>query len=939
MPFRKLNNLIGWAVCFAACTVYLMTMEAGGSFWDCGEFISCATKVQIPHPPGAPLFVLLGRLFVYVLPTNPARAVNTLSALASGFTILFLFWTITHFARKCITDVPTIMLAGVVGALAFAFSDSFWFSAVESEVYGLSSFFTALTIWAALKWEDSNDDRWIVLVFFLIGLGAGVHELSILTIPTVVMIYYFRRWKATWMGGILAFLAACVVTGFVQIVVLQKTIFWGSDLDVFFVDHWGLPLFSGFATFFALIGAAILIPRKNLALWCLAFLLLGYSTYVTPMERSNAEPAIDMYKVDNPVNLSGYLGRDQYGDYPLIRGQQFTARPRRYVQDGNQYAYLNGKYEITGQNENPVYDAADKMWLPRIWDNSNDQSHADFYAEWLGIGKDSTGAYSRAPNQWDNLTWFLTYQLNWMYWRYFFWNFSGRQNDLEGFGNPRDGNIITGINPLDRIWLGDQKAIPESAHTGRNRLFALPLLLGMLGFLFQCRRKPGDWIVVGALFFFTGLAIVLYLNQPGNQPRERDYAFVGSYYAFSIWIGLGVCMAGRLARWFCLFVPILMAFQEWPDHDRGHKTLPLSIATDYLQSCAPNAILFTFGDNDTYPLWYAQEAMGVRPDIRVINTNLLGFDWCIDKLRRRVNDSDPIDPIWTQEQVAGERRDVIYATEDTGMTDLEKMMREAGDTYSSHLVSVPVDTALVRRNGTVDPGDAIETRLTFRIPHSALEKGDAVLLNIIAANHWKRPIYFTYPDEDLGFGGYLRQDGLTYRLVPVLNDPVHIAWMQDKLLNVFTFGNARRPGVYFDEENRHHLLTLRQACVNLASALLNAGHSSDAAKVLEKCDRNMDPGNMPYGMCSRYGNYHNRTSERFAALAYAAGDVELARKVSASLRLDCTQQITYYASLPSWRKPPGNSLEYEAQTAGDILKNLDSLQKKFDSGPQAGRLR
>ena len=996
MQFRKVNNVVGWIVGGIACLVYLMTREATGSFWDCGEFIASATHVQIPHPPGAPLFILLGRLCVLLSPANPAMGVNTLSALGSGFSILFLFWTVTHFARKMYnkpvlssTEVFTIMAAGAVGALAYTFSDSFWFSAVEGEVYGMSGFFTAIVFWTVLKWENRADepgsDKWIVLLFFLIGLSVGVHLLSLLTIPAVVMVYYFRRYTVTWKGTALAFLIGCALTGFVQTVVIQKTVYWASDLDVYFVNRLGLPFFWGFAFFYMVLAVGIFAGLRlarakslgflRLGLWCLTFLLIGYSSYITTMERSNADPAIDMYNVDNPVSLAGYLGRDQYGDFPLIYGQNFTAEPH-YVVDGDRYAKGKDRYVVAGKREHAEFDSDDEMLFPRVWDNTNDQEHADFYAQWLGIGKvrdPRTGreAYERAPTQWDNLTWFLTYQFDWMYWRYFAWNFIGRQNDLQGYGNPRDGNWITGINFIDKLWLGDQRKMPQSARTlnkAFNPLYGLPFLLGLLGFFAQYRAGRRDWVVNGVLFFFTGLAIILYLNQPGNQPRERDYAYTGSFYAFAVWIGLGVCLVTRwlerafkgragaawLAAALCLgAVPALMAAREWDDHDRSHKTLALSMATDYLQSCAPNAILFTFGDNDTYPLWFAQEAMGVRPDVRVVNTSLLGIDWYINQLRYKINQSDPIDPLWSADQIAGDKRDVIYAwslvsrdAPPDAYTDLETMMKEAGSddpafsaqtqdgrtysTFPSHLVSLPVDTGVVRRNGTVDPADSVVSPVQFRIPSSAIQKGDAAILGIIAANHWKRPIYFTIPYGDLGFDGYLRQDGLTYRLVPVHGQAVHLDWMKDKLLNVFTFGNAERPGVYFDEENRRHLLTLRNAYTALASGLLNAGRAADARTVLERCDRGMDQGNMPYGMCSRYGNYHNSASEKFAEAAYQAGDLPLARKVDTAVRIDCIEQVHYYDALPTWRKTPGNYLGYESQMAGQLLGQLDSLRARYE---------
>jgi hypothetical protein len=954
MSFKVVNNTIGWFTGILASIVYLSTMEASGSFWDCGEFISCATHVQVPHPPGAPLFILLGRIFTTCTPADPAKGVNTLSALASGMTILFLFWTITHFAQKITKNTTLIISAGLVGSLAYAFSDSFWYSAVEAEVYGLSSFFTALIVWLAIKWENRADqagaDRWIVLLFFLIGLSTGVHLLSLLTIPALVLLYYFRKFQPTWKGGLLALFIGCLITGIAQILILETTVSWASSLDIYFAGKLHLPVCSGFTTLYATItilitvGIATIRRRQvQLTLWSLGFLFLGCSTYITPMIRAHAYPAINMYQVDNPLSLSGYLSRDQYGEVPLIKGQVYTANGH-YVDDGNQYVPSNKGYELVGKRQKLIYDPADQIWFPRVWDNST----SDFYASWLGI--------SGKPGMADNLNFFITYQLNWMYWRYFLWNFAGRQNDLEGFGSPRDGNWITGIPVIDHLLYGPKP--PDSIstqHKGNNPLYCLPLLLGILGFIYQYKQKKTDWIVISTLFFFTGIAIILYLNQPGDQPRERDYAYVGSFYAFAIWIGMGVLLVEDIVRrlikptWatiaaglICLgAVPVLMASKEWDDHDRSQKTLPLSLATDFLESCAPHAILFTFGDNDTYPLWYAQEAMHIRPDIRVINTSLLNMDWYINQVRRAVNESAPIDPIWTSEQVAGDRRDVLgYSPTQTpdSFQDLETMMRQVGLSdslnasfipFPSCLVSLPVDTALVRQNGTIHAGDSAQKELRFAIPKHYLVKSDAIILNIIASNHWKRPIYFTESYEGLGFSPYLRQDGLTYRLIPLRDKPINQDWMTDKLLHVFTFGNAGKPGVYFDEENRRNLLFIREAYIDLAQSLLSSGRTLEARQVLETCDKGISSQNMPYGMCSRYGNEQNQASLRFAQAAYACKDTTLALKVVAELKKDCTQQVQYYQSLPAYHRLTGSYLGYELQTARQILETLDKMKPPF----------
>ena len=796
MNFKEVNNIVGWAVLLFASTVYILTAEANGSFWDCGEFVSSCFKVQIPHPPGAPLFVLMGRFFIILFGNNPltaAKAVNVMSATASGFTILFLFWTITHFARRILnlkTDAVLttaqawqIMGAGVVGALAYCFSDSFWYSAVEGEVYACSSFFTAIVFWAVLKWDNHADepgaDRWLVLIFFLIGLSIGVHLLSLLDIAAVVMVYYFRRRDTfdyklirKWFliiisaGGVLAmigafwsssaenailekygpqlqqafgedvalsdstlaglmllgtlvgvglllliekltkekkeyyggmyifFIIGAVLTGVVQIGVIQYSIAGAGALDKLMVNSFHAPFFVGFTLFFVLVAIVAwwllsYANKKNwsylrLGVWCVTFMLIGYSSYVTTMIRSNADPAVDMYNVDNPISLVGYLGRDQYGDFPLLYGQKFTASPIQTIETGEKFQKSKDSYISIGKDLRYVYLPKDKMILPRVWDASNEQYHADYYANYLEIGKykNKQGQdqwEDDRPNQVDNVKFFVGYQFYWMYFRYFGWNFIGKQNDNQGMnlGNARDGNWISGIPVVDNLIYGDQSQMPDSLKNNKahNVLFGLPFILGILGLIYQYKKRGDDTMSNFLLFFYTGFAIILYLNQAGMQPRERDYAYVGSFYAFAVWIGLGVMMvtewiqkkanattAAIVATVICfLAVPVIMGQQEWDDHDRSNKTLARDLAKDYLESCAPNAILFTFGDNDTYPLWYAQEVEGIRRDIRVINYSLLGIDWYINQLRYKVNKSDAIDVMFTPEQIEGRKRDyVVY---------------------------------------------------------------------------------------------------------------------------------------------------------------------------------------------------------------------------------------------------------------------------------------
>jgi hypothetical protein len=1225
MNFRKVNNLTGWAVFLIAMATYMLTREARGSFWDCGEFVASAAKVQLPHPPGAPMFVLLGRFFIILFGDNAltaANAVNLMSAIASAATILFLFWTITHFARKMFVSTGdnltgsqmfTTMAAGVVGGLAYTFSDSFWFSAVEGEVYALSSFFTALVFWAMLKWEHADEqagddagararsDRWIIFLFFMMGLSIGVHLLNLLSIPAVVMIYYFRRhyksapfkidsesftkdkvllWTAIvtigliallvianlaneesdLMGvamvfGIIGFIVAlvriymkykaignvvsaffigCIITGIVQVGVIQYSMKGAGLFDVFFVNSFGMPFFSGFTIYFIALAAVIIwalrFNEKNvtrqkmmiwfiifillsavpffmsagsggakfakflliaaaaslsgyffkatalrllkLSLWCYVFIMIGYFMYFTALIRSNANPAIDMNNVDNPISLVYYLSREQYGEAPLVYGPHFVANYKQDASSPNGIAmkkgemkYVRGKdkngknkYIPMGTADKPTYESGDMQLFPRIWDSSNDQDHANFYGRWLSLAQDQQTGKWAPPTYRDNFEWFFTYQMNLMYWRYFMWNFAGKQNDIQGLGNPRDGNWISGYSFIDNARLGDQAQIPDSIkhNKANNKLFMLPFILGIVGFIYQFFRNRRDWIVSFLLFFFTGIAVVLYLNQPGNQPRERDYAYVGSFYVFAIWIGLAVVAFVRMAReqadklgfkqvllygsvltfvisimstlrgsfggmiltaafitalyaaitavvtliirgvsgggknaalanisatLLCLITPVIMAQQEWDDHNRSSKTLAPDLAKDYLESCAKNAIIFTFGDNDTYPLWYAQEVEGVRPDIRIINNSLLGIDWYINQLRYKVNEADSVNVIWTPEQIEGHNREYLRYQADARAGDrfypLEYIMkdvlgqpvidpetgRDVGpDFYPVKKFSLPVDTVLVRKNGTVNPNDVVYPELQFEIPtrgnNTPLVKNDLIVLNIIAANKWQRPIYFTSPFGELGFAQFLRKDGLAYRLVPVQNSFPQQNWeieralteaenkyrtrlggtqirdnntdtMFANLMGKFAFGNAGKKGVYFDEENRRHLLNIRSVYAEAAGNMADMGRKEDAQKLLDKVEAGIDPENLPYAMVSRF-NSHNQTGIVYLEAAYKAGKMDLAEKIRLVVRKDLEQQKKYYDYMQRDQPNLYTSLAGTEVFLNDVMLDvLIAVEKKY----------
>jgi hypothetical protein len=960
MKYNSVNNLLGWIVCIIACTVYLMTMEPTVSLWDTGEFIAAADTIGIPHPPGAPLFILIGRFFIILFGDSPhtaAIAMNSLSALASGFTILFLFWTITHFARKMVQrngeelnrhQVFTIMSAGAVGALAYTFSDSFWYSAVEGEVYALSSFFTALAFWSILKWEQQADqpraDRWLIFIFYLMGLSIGVHLLNLLAIPAIVMVYYFKRFKITRKGIFLALVASLMIFGFVMKFIIQLSTRTAAWFDLRFVNDMGLPFFSGFIFFFVLVAIGIVLALRyairkryyylKLGLLSTAFMIVGYSTYFTTMVRSNANPGVDMFNVDNPVSLKGYLGREQYGDWPILYGPDFTDRAP-YVPNGDKYVKSKNKYMVAGKDYREDWGNTPSSHLfPRMYKSSNERGDVDLYRSYTGL------AEGERPTLKDNLRYFITYQSGWMYWRYFMWNFAGKQNDLQGFGNPRDSNFISGISFIDNAMLGDQSKMPETiSKTSRanNKLYMLPLALGIAGLLFQFARKRSDLFVNMLLFLSTGMAIVFYLNQSGYQPRERDYAYVGSFYAFAIWIGLGVlwvnnifqkmvnrpALSGYAAALLCfLAVPLLMAQQEWDDHDRSGKTLALDMAKNYLESCPKDAILFTFEDTDTYPLWYAQEVEGIRPDVRVMVSTLIGTDWYSNSLRYKINESAPFDMVFTEEQYAGDRLNIAYYSNLAGYDqdkyyDLRTVLRdvvasddkqhtqlsENGDLihlFPVRKFSVPVDPALASDKSLVLPGQNMVSELQIDLGQvNYVLKDDLTMLSVIAANNWKRPICFTNIGSlgSYGITKYTRLDGLVYRLVPVENPGVNNDVAYNTVLNKFAFGGAHKKNVYFDGDNRRSLNIAKRGLVTVAASLANAGRKEEAKKLLQKYDQQVRTDNVPYAMAATQGNFHNIVSMQYLEACYLSGEMTIARKVNAALKKDLKQQLDYYRSL------------------------------------------
>ncbi|MBU2269498.1 MAG: DUF2723 domain-containing protein, partial [Bacteroidetes bacterium] len=666
MTYKRINNLLGWLSFLIASIVYISTLEPSASYWDCGEFISAAYKLQIVHQPGAPLFLMIGKIFSLFAsdPTKVAYCINISSALASGATIMFLFWSITALARKVVlkyktaedsTDLILIMGAGLVGALAYAFSDSFWFSAVEAEVYAMSSLSTAIVFWAILKWDAHADepfaDKWLLFIAYVMGLSIGIHLLNLLAIPAIALVYYLRRTKKTTNRGVLtAIMVGIIILAIIQYGIIQYLIKIAANFDLLFVNSFGLGFGSGVIFFIALmLGLTIYLiiysikkkkPILNMVMLSFVLIIFGYSSFVMIVVRAKANPTLNNSNPDNAFSFLSYLNREQYGDRPLAYGQYFDSKPVETKDNGNIYRKGDTKYEIAGKKQSYVYDR--NTIFPRMY--SDDSNHPAVYRDWMNLGPQESPTFA------TNLGWFATYQVGFMYMRYFLWDFAGRQNDSQGIGNYTDGNWLSGIKFLDALRLGNQSDLPESIIKNKsyNQLFFLPLILGLIGAFWHFKVAQKDAGIVALLFFFTGLAIVIYLNQTPSQPRERDYAYVGSFYAFAIWIGLGVFaisswmrkflnpkMAAILASSICLLAaPVLMASQEYDDHDRSQKTTARDFAKDYLASCAPNAILFTYGDNDTYPLWYVQEVENFRPDIRIVNLSLFDTDWYINQLRR-----------------------------------------------------------------------------------------------------------------------------------------------------------------------------------------------------------------------------------------------------------------------------------------------------------------
>ncbi len=934
--FNLWNRLTSLFVLAAAAFTYLMTIEPTASFWDCGEFIASSYKLEVGHPPGNPVFQLFARFFsMFADASHAALAVNAMSAVLSAFTIFFLYLTTVFLAKRVVKPAAdgtysmskaiAIFGSGAVGALAYCFSDTFWFSAVEGEVYAMSSLFTAIVFWAMTKWyeqaDEPNSNRWIVLISFLMGLSIGVHLLNLLTIPALVFMFYYRK-RENGNYSFREFVRIFAVSVVILAVILYGIIPYlpktAAYFDLFFVNVLGLPFNTGAAFFMILLlglcfwGLFRTMKKQqvfvNTVLLCFTVIVIGFSLFSIVIIRSCAKTPTNEYQPDNPFTLVRYLGREQYGSNPLIYGQYFGAQYD--IEPGIYWAPLeedgkDGRYIKADGPGKITYDPAGKMLFPRMWSNA-DQSYIDFYKSYMGRGgKTVSGSEHKKPTFFQNLSFFFDYQMNWMYWRYFMWNFAGRQNDIHS-PSPGDifiGNWECGIPAIDNFRLGDQSDAPDylKNNKGKNHYYMLPLLLGLIGLFFQFDRdKRGCWLTF-LMFFMTGIAIVIYLNQPPYQVRERDYAYAGSFYAFSIWIGLavaavftwiesyrskkgasnesGAVIAATVVSLLFLGVPVLMASENWDDHNRSNRYTAVEMAENYLNSVGKNGILVTHGDNDTFPLWYAQEIEGVRTDVRIVNTSLLGTDWHIDQMKYAVNESAPLDLSVGQRQYLYGTNEIVYLydTRDTVfmLSDVMRIFRHPEakldlvggrkvDYIMSRKFAIPVNKENVIKYGILDEkyADIIPEYIVLTIPKDKnyLTKPELFMLDFLSNYKWDRPLHLLSMGGDINVGlkDYLMYEGFSYKFVPVKNKTrstdIGFADAEDlyyKMKNVYKWDALKRDDYFADYQNFYTfcgVLSQRQIFVNVAKEMLKAGDMKRAVEILDMCQENVPEETYPLDM-------------------------------------------------------------------------------------------
>ena len=1060
--YKTVNNLVGWITFLIAATVYCMTIEPTASFWDCPEFITTAYKLEVGHPPGAPFFMLTANLFTQFVsdPALVAKMVNYMSALMSGACILFLFWSITHLVRKLvITDetnitrgqLITVMGSGLVGALAYTFSDTFWFSAVEGEVYAYSSMFTAIVFWLILKWEDvayqPHSDRWIILIAYLTGLSIGVHLLNLLCLPAIVLVYYYKKVPgANAKGSLLALAGSMVLVAAVLYGIVPGVVKVGGWFELLFVNSLGMPFNTGVIVYVALLAAAIIwgiyesyneksrtrmnlsflltiamlgIPfyghgasaviigilvlgvlaaylfasklnekirmsarTMNTALLCTMMIMVGYSSYALIVIRSVANTPMDQNSPEDIFTLGEYLGREQYGTRPLFYGPAYSSKVALDVEDGYcvpRQKSTDTKYvrkEKTSPDEKDSYvelpgrveyEYAQNMLFPRMYSSA----HTAYYKSWQDITGydvpyDQCGEMLMVnmPTQWDNIKFFFSYQLNFMYWRYFMWNFAGRQNDIQSSGEIEHGNWITGIPFIDNLLYGDQNMLPQELkdNKGHNVFYCLPLILGIIGLFWQAwRGQKGiqQFWVVFFLFFMTGIAIVLYLNQTPGQPRERDYAYAGSFYAFAIWIGMGVAGIVHLLRNYmkevpaaaltsavCLLVPIQMASQTWDDHDRSGRYVARDFGQNYLMSLqeSGNPIIYTNGDNDTFPLWYNQETEGFRTDARTCNLSYLQTDWYIDQMKRPAYDSPALPITWDRtEYMEGQNEyvpirpdfkkqiDKAYKAAEEEVLNgknpeaLNNIRAQFGDNpyelknilkywvrtkdgqavIPTDSIVVKIDKEAVRRSGMMIPealGDSIPDYMHISLkdekgnPKRALYKSELMMLEMLANANWERPIYMAITvgtDNQLNMREHFIQEGLTYRFTPfdteALGATIDSEKMYDNLMNKFKFGGIDKPGIYIDENTMRMCYTHRRIFAQLITQLMKEGKKDKALAALEYAEKMIPAFNVPYDV-------QNGALE-MAEAYYQLGNNTKADQIIDELANKSVEYLTWYLSL------------------------------------------
>jgi len=1043
--FKLVDNTLGWVVFIIAAFVYCSTIEPTASFWDCPEFISTGYKMEIGHPPGAPFFMLTANLFSHFAsdPSQVARMVNTMSALLSATCIMFLFWTITHLTRKLIlndwseiTTAKTIAIeaSGLVGSLIYTFSDTFWFSAVEGEVYAYSSAFTAIVFWLILKWEDHADephsDRWLILIMYMTGLSIGVHLLNLLCVPAIVLVFYYKKFpNANLKGSLIALAISIVILASVLYGIVPGIITVGGWFELFFVNVLGCPFntgeiiyillligiviwaiyetykdssnkrqniafilsvgmlgipFYGFGTSCVIIGIVILAALwfllgrkrnqqplisariKNTALLCMLMLMVGYSSYALIVIRSAANPPMDQNSPEDIFTLGSYLSRDQYGSRPLLYGQAYTSQVA-LTKDGDMCkpemtkgAPVYNRKEKSSKDEkdsyfvvrtDDEYKYAQNMIFPRMYD----QTHAQAYEDWMG-GVDGTEEHYdrcgedvtvKVPTQIENIRFFLSYQCNFMYWRYFMWNFAGRQNDLQGNGELEHGNWITGIPFFDNWRLGDQSKLPDELkqNKGHNVFYCMPLILGIIGLFWQAyrgQRGIRQFWVVFFLFFMTGLAIVLYLNQTPMQPRERDYAYAGSFYAYAIWCGIGVAAIIDLLKKYklkgttvaaivsilCLLVPIQMASQTWNDHDRSNRYTCRDFGQNYLMSLQAknNPIIFTNGDNDTFPLWYNQDVEGVRTDARVCNLSYLQTDWYIDQMKRPAYNSPSVPISWPRLDYCAGTNEYVEVHPEAKKTVLDFYKQnpaQAKATYGDNpfelknvlkywvrsknadmhiiptdTVYVTIDKNAVRRSGMMMASDTIPDRMVISLKgKNALYKGDLMMLEMIAQCNWTRPLYvaLTVGQENyMNLGDNFIQEGLVNRITPFTTNAngaknFDTEKVYNNLMHRFKFGGINRKGIYIDETVMRMCFTHRRLFTQLALGLINEKKFAKAAQVLAYCDKMIPSYNVPV-------DYQSGSIEE--AKAYATlGNKAKSKALFNALWTKSQQYLNWYTSL------------------------------------------